>query len=230
MECSFCNKVCKNSNSLRNHERLCNQNPNRQILKSNFIEYHKKLKEGLVKKEATNQYTKAKLLGEKYVISDEMRKKLSEANYGRKHSNQTKQKLSQARSSILEEVGGGGFTHIKYYDAVNTLNESYKVRGTWELKVANWLTENNILWKRKLYLTYTTIDNIKRTYTPDFYLPDLNIYLEVKGYFSDRDKDKLHLVVKENNINLFLVIKEHIESLSGITHISQLLTKNFTSS
>ena len=28
--CKFCGKECKNSNSLRNHERLCKSNPNRQ--------------------------------------------------------------------------------------------------------------------------------------------------------------------------------------------------------
>lgn len=28
--CKFCNKKCKNNNSLRNHERLCKNNPNRQ--------------------------------------------------------------------------------------------------------------------------------------------------------------------------------------------------------
>ena len=29
--CTYCNKECKNSNSLRNHERLCKHNPNRQL-------------------------------------------------------------------------------------------------------------------------------------------------------------------------------------------------------
>lgn len=31
MECKFCNKECKNDNSLRNHERLCKSNPDRDI-------------------------------------------------------------------------------------------------------------------------------------------------------------------------------------------------------
>ena len=29
-KCSFCDRECKNANSLRNHERLCRLNPNRQ--------------------------------------------------------------------------------------------------------------------------------------------------------------------------------------------------------
>lgn len=30
LNCQYCNKLCKNKNSLCNHERLCKQNPNRQ--------------------------------------------------------------------------------------------------------------------------------------------------------------------------------------------------------
>jgi len=33
--CKFCTKECKNSNSLRNHERLCKLNPNRQTVNIN---------------------------------------------------------------------------------------------------------------------------------------------------------------------------------------------------
>lgn len=29
-KCQYCGKICKNANSLRNHERLCKSNPNRQ--------------------------------------------------------------------------------------------------------------------------------------------------------------------------------------------------------
>ena len=31
LECQFCGKECKNANSLRNHERLCKKNPDRQF-------------------------------------------------------------------------------------------------------------------------------------------------------------------------------------------------------
>jgi len=31
MNCQYCNRECKNTNSLRNHERLCKSNPNRQL-------------------------------------------------------------------------------------------------------------------------------------------------------------------------------------------------------
>lgn len=45
--CKYCGKVCKNANSHRNHERLCHDNPNRQI--SNFVGYIKRVRAGELK-------------------------------------------------------------------------------------------------------------------------------------------------------------------------------------
>lgn len=36
--CKYCGKICKNAISLRNHERFCKENPNRQI--SYFVKYN----------------------------------------------------------------------------------------------------------------------------------------------------------------------------------------------
>lgn len=45
LNCQFCNKICKNRNSLCNHERQCKLNPNRQI-SSGFIKYQEDIKSG----------------------------------------------------------------------------------------------------------------------------------------------------------------------------------------
>ena len=37
--CKFCKKICKNANSLRNHERMCKFNPNHQV--SPWIKFNK---------------------------------------------------------------------------------------------------------------------------------------------------------------------------------------------
>ena len=58
MRCNYCDKVCKNDNSLRNHERLCKLNPNKQVLVSNFIKWNNDVRNGL--KQGSNQYIKAK--------------------------------------------------------------------------------------------------------------------------------------------------------------------------
>lgn len=45
--CRYCGRECKNDNSLRNHERLCKSNPNRQIIIYNgvgFSKYRERIK------------------------------------------------------------------------------------------------------------------------------------------------------------------------------------------
>lgn len=42
--CRYCGKECKNDNSLRNHERLCKENPNRQ--ESSFVSHNEKIRSG----------------------------------------------------------------------------------------------------------------------------------------------------------------------------------------
>jgi CRISPR/Cas system-associated protein Cas10 (large subunit of type III CRISPR-Cas system) len=70
-KCSFCGRVCKNHNSLINHERLCRANSNRDI--SSFAKWNKEKERG------ENQFTKAISLGlSKPTISTETRKKLSD--------------------------------------------------------------------------------------------------------------------------------------------------------
>lgn len=37
LECKYCVKICKNVNSLRNHERLCKNNPNKDVIKLSLV-------------------------------------------------------------------------------------------------------------------------------------------------------------------------------------------------
>ena len=190
MECSFCNKVCKNANSLRNHERLCKVNPNRQILKSNLIDYHEKVKLGLIDKHATNQYTKAKLLGKEYVISDETRKKISDANSGRKLSPKTIEKLKiSMRAAVQRNPDSYTASNISGRTPIIVYN-GIKLKGTWEVETAKWLDGQNISWTNVITGFDYEWNNATHLYYPDFYLPEFNCYIEVKGYERDRDRAK----------------------------------------
>lgn len=50
MDCKYCNKSCKNKNSLAQHEIRCKENPNKIEVKSNFISYNEKVRSGEIKK------------------------------------------------------------------------------------------------------------------------------------------------------------------------------------
>ena len=96
MICKYCGKECKNSNSLKNHERLCKENPNRQ--ESSFVKYNKDKNA-----KHSNRYIKAKEENRQITISEETKNKLSNIWKNHKHSQETKDKISNSRKKYLEE-------------------------------------------------------------------------------------------------------------------------------
>lgn len=76
---------------------------------------------------------------------------------------------------------------IKY---ANNKSVEFLLQGSWELKLAEFLNHRNIEWiKNTKYFRYCFEGKIRKYY-PDFYLPDLDLYIEVKGYEIPRDKVK----------------------------------------
>jgi hypothetical protein len=65
--------------------------------------------------------------------------------------------------------------------------------SSWEVACAKKLDELNISWIRDpaMKLEYRDRRLKLRRYIPDFYLPDHDIYLEVKGYWTDAAKWKM---------------------------------------
>lgn len=47
LDCQFCGKTCKNRNSLCNHERLCKNNPDKQIIAGGFTQHNQQIKDGV---------------------------------------------------------------------------------------------------------------------------------------------------------------------------------------
>lgn len=145
---------------------------------------------------------------------------------GKSLSAEHKEKLSIAQAKVLEEQNiSNRFQDIKYYKEKNINGEEFSLRGTYELKMALWLNENKILWVRKIYLKYIKGEDNK-TYTPDFYLPEYDIYIETKGYYSEKDQDKMKLVLEQNQVNLKMVFTEDIKKIdNGTFKFSKLLLK-----
>jgi hypothetical protein len=65
--------------------------------------------------------------------------------------------------------------------------------STWEVAMAVRLDTLKITWVRdpNIKLQYLTKGGRKRNYIPDFYLPNLDLYIEVKGYWTDRARHKM---------------------------------------
>lgn len=188
MNCKFCEKPCKNDNSLRNHERLCKKNPNKQEVVSNFIEYNKKRKYLNIK--GSNHYTKAKELGlPKPLISEETRKKISETSKNRVWTEEQKRKHSESMKSAVKSYPDS-YTKNNVVGRVKNIEyNGVKLKGGWEIIVAKWLDENNVRWEDETK-SFDYEWNGIRKYYPDFYLPDFDLFIEVKGYQTERDLHK----------------------------------------
>lgn len=93
---------------------------------------------------------------------------------GKTLSESTREKISKKLS--LNNRGG----RCKWF-VVNGIS----VQGTWERDTAIKLSEMNVKWQKVRTSQHRfkfTINGITKNYTPDFYLPEYDLYLEIKGH------------------------------------------------
>jgi hypothetical protein len=85
------------------------------------------------------------------------------------------------------------------------LNIQYKninMRSSWEIQFAYFLDCSNIKWKYEPKAFELTIDSKKRFYIPDFYLPEFDCWIEIKGWFKPQAKKKMKIFKKKYSVNI----------------------------
>lgn len=211
--CKYCGKECKNKNSLAQHEIRCKYNPNRITIKSSFIEYNKKVKEGIIDKRYTNQFTKAKELGlPQPIVTKVTREKLGRVWRGKILPTEMKEKISEGMQKAVR----------LYPDSYSSSNVNGRVKkivyknitldSQWEVDFAIWLDENKIIWERPNKGFEYNYKDKKHIYYPDFYLPQLDIYVEVKGYKREKDEYKWKSLK-----NLIVLLSKDIKKIKDRT-------------
>ncbi|KKM16271.1 hypothetical protein LCGC14_1687520 [marine sediment metagenome] len=84
------------------------------------------------------------------------------------------------------------------------------MRSSWEVAYGKDLDKLGIKW---LYEP-KTFDLGNTTYTPDFYLPKIKKFVEIKGYFSNSNKKKMKKFKKQYaNIKLKILFQKDLEKL-----------------
>jgi len=94
------------------------------------------------------------------------------------------------------------FAKMKSYNAKGIKKQEYNGQffdSNWEVKIAKWLDENNIIWLRpKTAVVWLDKNEKKHRYYADFYLQDFNVYLDPKNpYCITKQKEKLDIVEKQ---------------------------------
>jgi len=77
------------------------------------------------------------------------------------------------------------------------------MRSSWEIEYAKFLDTKGISW---LYESKRFTLSDGRTYTPDFYLPATNTYVEIKGHWFPAAKAKFAMFKKEfHNVKIIVI-------------------------
>lgn len=177
MFCQYCNKPAKSIRSKQQHEIRCNANPSGIVVKPSY---------GMLGKQGANQYTYGA------VVSDETRAKLSKAttlqNLKRWSDPANKIKHSIAMKKAVEN-NPDAYSSSNRGRTKQIIVDGIKLQGQWEVDFYNWAKKQGLHPTRPTE-SFTYEWNGIRSYFPDFYIESLDIYVEVKGYETDRDRAK----------------------------------------
>lgn len=157
--CKFCGKICKNANSLRNHERLCKLNPERQ--ESSWVKFNHERgawNKGLTKETDERLRLQGLVLSEHYASGE-----IVSHNKGQTMSYEQRQKLSIARKRYLKENPD----KVPYILNHHSNGDSYP-----EKYFKAILDNEKIEYKQNYY---------QNGYFLDFAWPEKKLYLEIDG-------------------------------------------------
>lgn len=199
--CKFCGKECKNQKSLLQHEMRCRENPNR-IKSTGIVGFNDVGREAWNKGLTKESDERVRKYGEK------ISKALS-GREGKPHSEESKAKLRDV--ALRRNLGGFHMRRGILYNGV-------KLDSSYEVVLAKDLDKNCIVWERPPRFSYR-MDGKLHYYTPDFYLPDYDIYLDPKNDFlinnvnprlGYKDVDKIKAVEVENNIRVLILAHDQL--------------------
>lgn len=196
--CSECDFVGKTVQSVSSHWWRNHTQPGRNHVaigagaKSDSARNHTAWNKGLTKE------TDERVRKNGQAISRLQQKQIAEGTYiPRKMGTVARQKLSEKQA--LNNSGGKS----KWFTVAGQ-----RVQGTYEKQFAERLEEENILWekiKTNNHLFRYQQDGRTRSYAPDFYLPQFDLYVEIKGFWWGDDEDKMSLI-KEQHLDKKLIV------------------------
>ena len=195
--CTYCNKVCKNQNSLKNHECRCKSNPNR-VYKSYTVGLTAWNK-GKTKKTDDRVKKNAESISSAYKTG-----KVISWNKGKtKNDSIIIKSASENISRTVQNKVENGTWHSSFSKTHTYIYKGVKLMGTWELKFAMYLDSKSIKWSRPVNRIPYIFENKNHYYTPDFYLSDYDLYIEIKGMPTEKDFAKWREFRKYSKLDIW---------------------------
>lgn len=112
----------------------------------------------------------------------------------------------------LDRSGKNSVLFGKISHGKGSYYKSIWMRSSYEVAYAKWLDRQGIKW---LYEP-KTFDLGNTTYTPDFYLPEFDLYIEIKGWWRDDAKKKFEEFKKRYNEIKIKILEKRELKIEGV--------------
>lgn len=221
--CKYCGRECKNKKSLCGHERLCRENPNRQLTSyekhgpiTGFNEFGRtSWNKGLTKE------TDERIQKQINTYHENHNKGLHKDTSGLNNSMNnplTRKHLSKSMKKVYSK-----YTIRKPKKSKYGYYKGVWCDSSWELAYLIYVKDFgfNII-RNKTGFRYMW-ENSEHTYFPDFYNIDSDTYIEIKGFKSNRDTEK----IAQFNHKLIVLEKEDMNFI--INYVKSKYGENFIS-
>jgi len=181
--CRFCSKLCKNDNSLRNHERLCKSNPNySENIKKHFCWPKGKPTWNASLTADTDERVKFTI--QRAVESQSIDRLNHPEKYtGRGKTTERELDRRNKLSTVAKKRQFGGLTEGSGRGKKGRY-KGYYCDSTYELVWIIYNLDHGITFKRNTKAYIYEYNGKKHKYYPDFELEDKSL-VELKGYHTD---------------------------------------------
>lgn len=139
------------------------------------------------------------------------------ASMAKKNTGKKKKWTIEQRQNLskrLKGVNGGYRENSNRWKGLYVIVDNQKIwlDSSYELRFVNLLTKFNIKWVRNYEkFEYTHIGE-NRKYIPDFYIPEIDQWIEVKGWVKERDHSKW----KDFPHKLKIILKKTLDKLEEL--------------
>ena len=224
---TFANKIGREKTSISRYARRLGLTKCDRHLS---LKSKEKLKQSLDEYRKTDEYLNIVKKQQKQLLSYYAHNKHPRGMLGKHHSKDTCRRLSESHFELFANMSpeerhqraikavetkrkNGGFstTSNSYSRCKGGTREDLKqyFRSAWEANIARVLNYLHIEWEYE-YKRFNFENEAEGilSYQPDFYLPTINKWIEVKGWMDDISKKRLELFKKyypKENENLYLI-------------------------
>jgi len=126
--------------------------------------------------------------------------------------------LSLLHKVLEEKVFSTREEALEYVKSVKAREEGFRFwstklgrgfRSSWEVELAELMTELGIRWEYEPKRFHFWRE--RESYLPDFYLPDYNVWIEVKGYMDRKSARRIRLFKKYYGKEYGFLLYEAVE-------------------